>query len=160
MLPGCEANKDAAANDTAATVDVAAVEQELRSIETAWNADYAARNVDKLVGYYGEDAALAESGVALAGDTASRRKSIETFIADPSLKVEFASDRVGVAQSGELAYTRGHYTTTATDPATKQAKVQTGNYLTVWRKQADGSWKAVEDFIVPGAPPAAAPAAQ
>ena len=39
-------------------------------------------------------------------------------------------------------------------PKTKQPKTDTGSYLTVWKKQADGSWKAVEDFVMPGAPPA------
>ena len=44
-----------------------------------------------------------------------------------------------------------------TDPATKQAKTENGTYVTVYRKQDDGSWKAVEDAVIPGAP-AAAPA--
>ena len=76
--------------------------------------------------------------------------------ADPALKVDFASDRIIVAASGELASSRGHYTMTYTDPATKQPKTETGSYLTVYRKAADGSWKAVEDFTTPG--PATAPA--
>jgi ketosteroid isomerase-like protein len=43
-----------------------------------------------------------------------------------------------------------------TDPATKQAKSESGTYVTVYRKQADDSWKAVEDAVIPGAPAAAA----
>ena len=43
-----------------------------------------------------------------------------------------------------------------TDPETKQPRTDTGNYLTVWKKQSDGNWKAVEDFVVPGAPASAA----
>jgi len=35
-------------------------------------------------------------------------------------------------------------------------RTETGSYLTVYRKAADGSWKAVEDFTTPG--PAVAPA--
>ena len=34
--------------------------------------------------------------------------------------------------------------------ATKQPKTEVGSYLTVYRKAADGSWKAVEDFTSPG----------
>jgi len=37
---------------------------------------------------------------------------------------------------------------TFTNPQTKQAENAAGTYLTVFRKQADGSWKAVEDFGV------------
>jgi ketosteroid isomerase-like protein len=153
-LAGCDAANKAetsAANDAAAT-DAAAVETALKADETQWEKDYAARDVDKLAGHYADDAALAITGFALATDTAGRRSTIEKFVADPALTVTFASDRTGVAQSGDLAYTRGHYSTTSTDPATKQPKVENGSYLTVWRKQADGNWKAVEDFTTPGPP--------
>ena len=35
-----------------------------------------------------------------------------------------------------------------TNPQTKQAEQSEGTYLAVFRKQADGSWKIVEDFGV------------
>ncbi len=79
---------------------------------------------------------------------------IAKFAGDPSLKMEFASDSVRVAKSGELATTRGHFSTQVTDPTTKKVKTETGSYLTVWKKQEDGAWKAVEDFVTPGVPPA------
>jgi len=138
-----------------AAADPAAVEQELKTIEGGWEKDYQARDVDKAVAHYSNDAAVANPGMALASDEVSRKMAITQFLSDPSMKVTFASDRVGVAQSGELAYTRGHYAIDTIDPKTKQPKTETGSYLTVWQKQSDGSWKAVEDFVTPGAPPAA-----
>jgi ketosteroid isomerase-like protein len=39
---------------------------------------------------------------------------------------------------------------TMTDPATKKPATSKGSYLTVWQKQTDGAWKAVEDFVTPG----------
>jgi len=53
-------------------------------------------------------------------------------------------------QETEYAYTRGRYTLTMTGPDSGKPETSTGHYLTVWQKQADGSWKAVEDFITPG----------
>ena len=47
-----------------------------------------------------------------------------------------------------------------TDPTTKQPKTENGSYLTVYRKAADGSWKAAEDFTTPGPAAAPAPAAE
>jgi ketosteroid isomerase-like protein len=135
--------------------DAAAIEKQIRAIETQWNADYNTHNVDALAAHYADDAALANPGVALATDAAARRAGLTQFIADPSLKVQFASDRVLVAKSGDLVTSRGHYTSQTTDPATKQTKSESGTYLTVYRKQADGSWKAIEDAIIPGAPAAA-----
>ena len=133
-------------------VDAAAVERQIKEIETAWEGDYRARNVDGIAARYAEDAALANPGAPLAANATSRRDAIAQFVADPNLDMSFASDRVQVAKSGDLAYSRGHFTLRSTDPTTRQPRTDTGNYLTVWQKQADGSWKAVEDFITPGAP--------
>ena len=36
---------------------------------------------------------------------------------------------------------------TMTDPKTKQPVTDHGKYVTIFRKQADGKWKAVEDMI-------------
>jgi ketosteroid isomerase-like protein len=55
-----------------------------------------------------------------------------------------------VAASGDLAYMRGHCTMTMTYPATRKPATRSGSYLTVWKKQADGGWKALEDFVTPG----------
>jgi ketosteroid isomerase-like protein len=66
------------------------------------------------------------------------------------MKIEFAADRVQVAEAGDMAYSRGHYTLQMTDKATNKPSISHGSYLTVYKKEADGSWKAVEDFITPG----------
>lgn len=140
------------AADSMPKVDTAAVEQAIRSKEAAWMEAYNKRDAKALAGQYAEDAAVANPGVAIATDSASRSALLGGVAADPALKVDFASDRIIVAASGELASSRGHYRMTYTDPGTKQLKTETGNYLTVYRKAADGSWQAVEDFITPGAP--------
>ena len=44
-----------------------------------------------------------------------------------------------VAQSGELGYTWGNW------KLAKQDTMYYGNYFTVWKKQADGSWKFALD---------------
>jgi ketosteroid isomerase-like protein len=144
--------------DKAAKVDAAAEEQAIRAKETGWMEAYNKHDANELAGQYEEKASLAANGAALMTDAAGRRAFLESMAADPALKVDFASDRIIVAASGELASSRGHYTMTYTDPATKQAKTETGNYLTVYRKAADGSWKAVEDFTTPGQAVVATPA--
>ena len=152
-LPACDRvhREDAAA-------DAAAIEQQLKAIETQWEADYNARDAARLAEHYAPDAALANPGAPLATDALSRRQAIATFAADQNLRINFASDRVQVAESGDMAYTRGHFTMRSTDPATGQPRQDSGSYLTVWKKQSDGSWKAVEDFITPGAAAKPAPA--
>ena len=144
------------AEQNAAKVDLAAEEQAIRAKESAWMAAYNKRDAKGLAGQYEDDAALAANGAALMTDAVGRGIFLEGMAADPALNVDFASDRVIVAASGDLASSRGHYTMTYTDPVTKQPKTEKGNYLTVYRTGADGSWKAVEDFTTPG--PAIVPA--
>ncbi|PYQ21943.1 MAG: hypothetical protein DMF81_13800, partial [Acidobacteria bacterium] len=58
-----------------------------------------------------------------------------------------------VASSGDLAYTRGEFESKGTDREGKPS-TRTGRYLTVWRKQVDGSWRVAVDTSDPGPPPA------
>ena len=140
----------AACQPATTKVDTSQIEAMLKRNEASWNQAYASRDAAKLAGAYANDAALANPGAPLVTGGDAIRKETGGFAADPNLKVQFASDRIQVAASGDLAYTRGHYTMTATNPTTKQAENSAGSYLTVWQKQPDGMWKAVEDFVTPG----------
>jgi ketosteroid isomerase-like protein len=86
------------------------------------------------------------------------RAALSRMMADPNMKLNFASDRVEVADSGDMAATRGSYTMTATDPVTKKPVTESGSYVTVFRKQKDGAWKAVLDINTSEAQPVAPPA--
>jgi len=132
----------------------AQIEEQLRAREAEWNHAYANHDAKALAAMYADDAALANPGSELVRGKDAITKETAMFAADPNLKVEFAADRIYVAKSGDVAYTRGHYTLTMTDPATNKAQSSTGSYLTVWREQPDKSWKAVEDFVTPGPEPA------
>jgi len=145
---GMAACKPAAEKD--AKVDLAAEEQAIRAKETAWMDAYNKHDAKALAAQYEDGASLASNGAALMTDSVGRSIFLDTMASDPALKVDFASDRIIVAASGELASSRGHYTLTYTDPATKQPRTEKGSYLTVYRKGSDGKWLAVEDFTTPG----------
>ena len=138
--------------DTYEKPNAAKMEQQILAQEERWNQAYAKRDGEALAGFFAEDAAMASPGEELVRGKASIREATEAFAKDPNLNVSFRANRVQVAQSGDLAYTRGQFMLTSTDPSTNQPQSSRGYYLTVWQKQADGSWKAVEDFITPGPP--------
>ena len=144
----------------AETVDTAQVEAQIREAETKWNQAYAKRDAAAIAAMYADDAALASPDSDLADGKDEIGKSLSEVAGDRNFRLEFKADRVQVAESGDLAYTRGRYTMTVTDPRTNGPFISKGNYLTVWKKQADGSWKAVEDFATTGAPPTLASGAQ
>jgi ketosteroid isomerase-like protein len=53
--------------------------------------------------------------------------------------------RADVAQSADIGYTQGTVTSTTTDPKTRKPMNDRGKWLSVRKKQSDGSWKIVQD---------------
>jgi|KBSMisStandDraft_5_1062788.scaffolds.fasta_scaffold649138_2 ketosteroid isomerase-like protein len=148
-VSGCTKKAEAAA-------DTAQISGAIKAQEAQWEKDYAAKDINALASHYADDSELGGPGDALATNDIDRRKALQAMVTDPNFKLSFATDRVLVAQSGDYAYSRGHYSLTLTDKATSKAADSQGSYLTVYKKQDDGSWKAVEDFITPGPGSAAA----
>lgn len=138
--------------------DTAAIEAQLRSGETQWVADWASHDVNRIVSHYAADGTLIAPGMARMTGADQIRAGVTQLVADPNFELRFTLDKVDVAGSGDLAYTRGTFSIRTTDPATHQANTESGNYVTTYRRQDDGTWKAVDDISSPGAPPAAAPA--
>jgi uncharacterized protein (TIGR02246 family) len=144
LLAGCDSGPERA--------DTKAIEQQILAQEDKWNQAYAERDAEALAGFYADDAALASPDQQLVRGKEAIRQGAAEMAQDPNLQLSFRANRVQVADSGDLAYTRGQYTMTSTNPGTNQPQSTRGYYLTVWQKQEDGSWKAVEDFITPGPP--------
>ncbi|MGA2075210.1 MAG: SgcJ/EcaC family oxidoreductase [Terriglobia bacterium] len=132
--------------------------QALKDIEAQWNKDYEAKDLDKIVGHYTDDAVLMAPGTAPAVGKDAIRSGLKQMVADPALSLKFEATRVEVASGGGMAYTQGSYTMTMTDPSTKKPINDKGSYVTVYKKQADSSWKAVSDIASSATPPGPAPA--
>ena len=148
---GCTKGAEAAA-------DTSKVADSIKAQEAGWQKAYADKDLNTLAGEYADDAVLGSPGDPLATTDIDRRKAIQSLIGDPNFKLTFASDDVRVASAGDMASSRGHYTITTTDKATSKPVTGSGTYLTVYKRQDGGGFKAVEDVIIPG--PAAAAAAK
>ena len=144
----------AACNDTDThDADVKAIEAN----ETQWNQDWLAKDANKITAHYADDAVLIVPGAPAVNGKDAITKSLAGMLADPALSLKFQTAKTDVAKSGDLAYTQGSYTLTFTDPQTKQVINDHGNYVTTYRKQTDGSWKAVADIATSDVPPPAPP---
>jgi uncharacterized protein (TIGR02246 family) len=152
LVSGCQ--KQAAATDTGA------VKSAIQADEKKWNEQFKGKDTEGLVGHYADDAFFVGPGVKGTDGAMAIRKAYADASTDPNFAVTFASDKIDVASSGDLAYARGHFTEQFTDPKTHKAMTTSGSYITVYKKQQDGSWKAVEDFAAsdPDATKAAEPA--
>jgi uncharacterized protein (TIGR02246 family) len=142
-----------ACNQTANTHD--ADVQAIKDLETTWNQDYAGKSADKITSYYADDAVLMVPGMDAAVGKDAIHKIGEQMFADPALSLKFQATKVDAAKSGDMAYSQGSYTMTMTDPNTKQVVNDHGSYVTVYHKQADGTWKVVSDIATSAVPPPA-----
>ena len=134
--------------------DVAA----LKDTEAAWAKDAATKDVEKFVAHYSDDASVLIPEMPILTGKEAIRGGLKPMLSDPNFELTFAATKVDVAKSGDLGYTQGSYSMTTSNPKTKAPATEKGKYLTVFRKQADGTWKAVEDTFMSDAPPPAEPA--
>lgn len=94
--------------------------------------------------YSASDGVMMRNNRVIKGHSAMN-EYFEASRANPNQVIlAWAPDFVDVATSGDLGYTYGKYTLTVTDTLGKQQQ-SSGIFHTVWKRQADGSWKFVWD---------------
>lgn len=136
-------------------VDKAAIERELRAHEAQWKAQLDARDIEGLLSHAAPDTPTnflnPQSGLTTRE---ASRKALEEALKDPNFDSTFTTHYFGIADSGEWAYCRGNYQNWGTDPKTQQkVVVSKGSYINVWKKDAAGNWKTVEDLLAPDMSP-------
>jgi uncharacterized protein (TIGR02246 family) len=119
--------------------------QALRDADAAWALAWASKDLDKAVAGYADDATVLDPNMAAITGRENFRANLKPFFADKNFAIHWDAVKVDVAQSGDLGYTQGTLTYTITDPSTGQPFTDRAKYLTVWKKQADGGWRVVED---------------
>jgi uncharacterized protein (TIGR02246 family) len=123
--------------------------------EAQWNQDWVAKDQEKLAAHYADDAVLMVPGMPAVSGKDAIREANKQMANDPAMSLIFKASKIDVAKSGELGYSQGSYKLTVTDPGTHKVVNDHGSYVTTYRKQPDGSWRATEDIAVSDVPPLA-----
>jgi ketosteroid isomerase-like protein len=76
-----------------------------------------------------------------------------SILQDPTASISWKPLRVVVSASGDLGFTVGSYEVTK-DSGQGRKAAGSGKYVTIWRKQPDGTWKVTFDSGVQDTPPA------
>ena len=121
------------------------IEQGLRDLDAQWSAAAAAKDVDKTVSFYSDDAIVMPPNASAATTKEAIRKVWQDLLASPGLGISWKTTKVEVAKSGDLACVSGTYEVTMNDPSAKPVSDH-GKYVEVWEKQADGKWKCGTDI--------------
>jgi ketosteroid isomerase-like protein len=134
-------------------VDTAGAVDAVRAADAKWARAAAAHDLEGTLAFYADDAVAMPPNSAIAMDRGAQRKAWAAILA-PGTEVTWTAGKVEAANSGELVYDVGIYTVITKGKKGKQS-TDGGKYLSVWKKQADGSWKAVantwnSDKALPG----------
>jgi ketosteroid isomerase-like protein len=133
---------------SAQTADTAA--DSVRAADAAWLKVYSAKDLNKSVAFFDDQGSMLSPNDPIATGKAAISKLIAGDFSFGELTWQV--DKAGVSKSGDLGYTSGRYIFSFKGPSGKPA-TDNGKYLTVWKKQADGSWKVLFDMFNTDLPP-------
>lgn len=129
-------------------------EKAVRDADEAWSKVAGAKDLDKTVAYYADDATVLPPNGPMVTSKTGIRDLWKGFL-DSLADISWKTTRVEASKAGDMAFTVGTYEMTMKD-GTKDK----GKYCEVWKKQADGKWKVETDMFSSDLPsaPATSPA--
>ena len=102
----------------------------------------AAHRLDGWMSVFTNKSVLFSENPVLGADAI--RAAYQKLFKDPEFRLDWQPTKAEIFPSGDMGYTVGRY-----QGVFKNAKGeivhQSGTYLTVWRKEKDGSWKIAAD---------------
>ena len=130
----------------AQTGSLADDEAAIRHAAQAWSDVADAKDLEKTVSYYAEDANMFPNGAPMVMGKRGIRKVWEAFMNTPGYSLRTMTFKVDVAKSRDLAYEAGTFELKQNDAQGNRASGM-GKYIVVWKRQANGDWKAVVDIF-------------
>ncbi len=103
------------------------------------------RGLDGWMSYFADEAVAFPPGKPSITGRGVLREFYSRMFGQPEFSLIWRPVKADAAASGDMGYTIGTAESTSRGPDGKEVK-RPGKYLTVWKKQADGSWKVVADL--------------
>lgn len=132
--------------------DIAPINELRNQFLTAYNAGDAAA----VGALYADDAVYQPDHHAAVSGKAAITQYYQEAFGQAALNVTIVPGET--ERRGDMAHEHGTFTVTVTPKSGGNAMTDRGNYLVIFRRGADGSWKVVHDIDNSDHPPAPAPA--
>jgi uncharacterized protein (TIGR02246 family) len=129
-------------------VDKKAEGDKVMQLSRDWARTASTGDVEKTVNYWADDAVLISAGQPLLKGKQAIRQMVEESYKIPGFRISWQPQSVEVAESGDMAYIIENSQISFTD-STGKSVTQNNKAVSIWRKQADGSWKNVVDISTP-----------
>lgn len=121
-------------------------EQAIRKLDQDWSAAAGAKDVEKTVSFYADDASAFPYNAPIATGKDQIRQLWSHLMSLPGFALTFGPTKVEVAKSGDLAYEYGTFELRSND-AQGNPTVTLGKSVVVWTKQPDKRWKVMVDIF-------------
>lgn len=146
LLAGCAKKQEEAKDESMAAVpvvDLAAEEQAIRNRSGEWMNYVNSKDAASIAnGIFAPDAILISDEKAYRGSAEILAATEAQIKAMPDALVSWTSDKVRVADSGDLAVEFGSFTVDPDGEGKKPARL--GSFATTWSK-VDGQWRVTSD---------------
>ena len=134
-LTGCREQK----------IDTKAEGERLMQISREWSKSAATDSVEKTLSYWADDAVVMSPGQAPIKGKTAIREMVEGTSKIPGFKISWEPLSVSVSDNGDMAYMIEQNQITVNDSLGKPV-TEFNKSVTIWRKEADGSWKNIVDM--------------
>ncbi len=134
-----------AASGCAPSVDIVADRAAIREAERQVVKAANGGNVEQMVATFAVDAAVLPPNAPAVTGKESIREWAASLLESPGFAVKYQNDKTELSRAGDLGYTISRYELTVNDPEGNPV-TEKGRWVTVWKKQADGTWKCVLDI--------------
>ncbi len=122
-----------------------AEERAVREADAARSRAFAARDIEGYISFFTEDALVLT--VEVVKGKASIRRWVYDHMTPPGSAGRFQATHVEASRVGDMAYVVGTYHLAWGLPVMGGTSTDHGTYVTVWKKQENGAWRAVVDSM-------------
>ena len=108
-------------------------------------------DLDKFASFYAPDASFYPTGLPVVKGRAAIHDVFQQISSAPGFELHWSALNTQISAAGDIGYTTGTYQLAQAGGSEK------GKFVTVWKKQADGTWSVIEDIFNADEVPAPAP---
>jgi ketosteroid isomerase-like protein len=141
LLTACQpAPPPPPADESAAAADA------IKAADAAWEKVFTSMDTTAALAAMEPTGSMLAPNAPIASGAEQVRAAVVGLWGLPGISLHWTAATAEASKSGDLGYTRGTYEMTVNDAKGKPMSDK-GKYVTVWRKQGDGTWKVVTDIF-------------
>jgi ketosteroid isomerase-like protein len=113
--------------------------------DRAFDRDVATGGAKAWASYFAPDGKMFRANATITQGRAEIEQLMAPFFGQPDVSLRWQPTFADASASGDLGYTTGESTTRGRDEQGRVVESR-GRYVTIWKRQTDGSWKVALDI--------------